>query len=178
MEAYKPYLDNLMANGVAETGYILSRDGVILATSLPIKELPKYDFKIEDEKNPSITHDIIVDERVSLLEAVANNGVAKQKYGVRLYNQKYYPTRSNEDPEYPILYFRKVVKSLSVGSWRSLHRPDQANHCDRYLQHWKQDVQRSRSESRRTQQASREDRCRLPCCRLLNVMIAKIPVSQ
>lgn len=37
MDAYKPYLDYLLAGAVCETAYILSTDGVICATNLPIK---------------------------------------------------------------------------------------------------------------------------------------------
>lgn len=37
MEAYKPYIDYIMAGGVAETAYILSKEGVICGTSLAIR---------------------------------------------------------------------------------------------------------------------------------------------
>lgn len=37
MEAYKPYLDYILAGKVAETAYILSNQGVVCATNLPIK---------------------------------------------------------------------------------------------------------------------------------------------
>ena len=88
MEAYKPYLEYLTNGGVSETAYILSKEGAICATNLPIQQLPQYNFDLEDE-NGKVTP-IIVDERVSLLEALANNGVPKRPEGIRLYNQKYY----------------------------------------------------------------------------------------
>jgi hypothetical protein len=37
MEAYKPYVDYIIAGGVAETAYLLSREGAICGTNLPIK---------------------------------------------------------------------------------------------------------------------------------------------
>ena len=42
MEAYKPYVDYIMAGNVAETAYILSKEGAICATSLPIQQMPQY----------------------------------------------------------------------------------------------------------------------------------------
>jgi hypothetical protein len=42
MEGYKPYIDYLMAGKVAETAYILSANGTLCGTNLPIKELPRY----------------------------------------------------------------------------------------------------------------------------------------
>lgn len=43
MAAYKPYIDYILAGGVAETAYILSKQGVICGTNLPnLKELPRY----------------------------------------------------------------------------------------------------------------------------------------
>lgn len=107
MEAYKPYVDYILAQGVAETAYILSHEGVICATNLPIKEMPRYEFEIEDEKDPNIKHKIVVDERLNLLEALANNGVCKNKAGIRLYNQKYYTTRAATEPLH-VLYLKKV----------------------------------------------------------------------
>ncbi len=89
MEAYKPYLDYITSGTVAETAYILSREGAICATNLPIQQLPQYNFDLEDDKG-QVTK-IIVDERVNLLEAIGNKGVAKHPEGIRLYNQKYYP---------------------------------------------------------------------------------------
>lgn len=44
MEAYKPYVDYLTNSGVCETAYILSREGAICATNLPIQQLPQYNF--------------------------------------------------------------------------------------------------------------------------------------
>lgn len=97
MEAYKPYLDYITAGGVAETAYILSREGAICGTTLAIKEMPRYEFDLVDENNPDVTHKIVVDERVNLLEALSNHGVAKHKAGLRLYNQKYYTVRFDAD---------------------------------------------------------------------------------
>lgn len=48
MEAYKPYVDYILASGVAETAYILSHEGAICATNLPIQQLPQYNFDLED----------------------------------------------------------------------------------------------------------------------------------
>jgi hypothetical protein len=71
-EAYKPYIDYILAGNVAETAYIITHEGAICGTNLPIKEFPRYEFALEDEKNPSITHKIVVDERLNLLEALKN----------------------------------------------------------------------------------------------------------
>lgn len=61
MEAYLPYLNYLTSGKVAETAYILSREGAICATTLPIKQMPQYNFALEDEKDPNIKHNIVVD---------------------------------------------------------------------------------------------------------------------
>jgi hypothetical protein len=106
-EAYKPYVDYILNGGVAETAYIISHQGAICATNLPIQQFPAYNFKIEDEKDPNILHDVVVDERVNLLEALSNKGVTKNKAGIRLYNQKYYPVRYDEDSS--TLYLKKVL---------------------------------------------------------------------
>jgi hypothetical protein len=68
--------------------------------------LPSYNFELEDENDPDKKHNVVVDERANLLEALANNGVAKNKAGIRLYNQKYYTVRT--DPESGTLYLKKV----------------------------------------------------------------------
>jgi len=106
MEAYKPYVDYITAGGVAETAYILSKEGAICGTNLPIQALPQYNFELEDEQDPSKTHNIVVDERVNLLEAINNKGVPKNKAGIRLYNQKYYTVNYDEDTKN--LYLKKV----------------------------------------------------------------------
>lgn len=93
--AYQPYLDYITNGGVAETAYLTTHEGAILATNLPIKEFPKYNFQLEDEKDPNIKHNVVVDERTNLLEALANHGVSKNKAGIRLYNQKYYTVRED-----------------------------------------------------------------------------------
>lgn len=108
MEAYKPYVDYILAQGVAETAYILSHEGAICATNLPIKEMPRYEFELEDEKDPNVKNKIVVDERLNLLEALANKGVTKNKAGIRLYNQKYYTTHA-ETEGILTLYLKKVL---------------------------------------------------------------------
>lgn len=104
--AYQPYVDYILSGGVAETAYILTHQGAICATNLPIQQLPAYNFQLEDENDPNVKHNVVVDERTNLLEALANNGVAKNKAGIRLYNQKYYPVRADE--ENSTLYLKKV----------------------------------------------------------------------
>ena len=109
MEAYKPYVDYILKGGVAESAYILSKHGVICGTNMPIKELPKYEFQMEDPMDPNKKNKIIIDERPILLEALANNGVAKHIAGVRLYNQKCYfvNTHAGVSDKYPIFYYKK-----------------------------------------------------------------------
>lgn len=46
MEAYQQYINTILASGVAETAYIIAKNGAICATNLPIKELPTYNFQI------------------------------------------------------------------------------------------------------------------------------------
>lgn len=106
MEAYKPYIDYIMAGGVAESAYILSRQGQVCGSSLNIKEMPRYEFDLEDEKDPNKKHKIVVDERANLLEALENNGVPKSKAGIRIYNQKYYTAHWDNDTK--TLYLKKV----------------------------------------------------------------------
>jgi hypothetical protein len=48
MEAYKPYVDYILAGKVAETAYILTHEGAICATNLPITQMPAYNFQLED----------------------------------------------------------------------------------------------------------------------------------
>ena len=105
--AYKPYVDYILAGGVAETAYIISHEGAICATNLPITQFPAYNFQIEDEKDPNVFHNIVVDERVNLIEALTNNGVPMSKAGIRLYNQKYYTVRYDEENN--SLYLKKVL---------------------------------------------------------------------
>jgi hypothetical protein len=66
--------------------------------------MPRYEMEIEDANGK--TSKVVVDERVSLVEALANKGVSKQPYGIRIYNQKYYPV--NFDAEKGTLYLKKV----------------------------------------------------------------------
>lgn len=96
-EIYKQYVDYITAGGVAETAYLVARNGAICATNLPIQTFPVYNFEIEDEKDPSIKKPIVVNEGEILLEAVAHQGRPKHPAGIRLYNQKYYLARY--DPE-------------------------------------------------------------------------------
>lgn len=77
MDAYKPYVDYITNGGVAETAYIVTLAGQICATNLPIKEFPKYNFQLEDEKDPNVKHNVVVDEKTNLLSAIQNNGVCK-----------------------------------------------------------------------------------------------------
>ena len=115
MEAYKQYVDYIIAGGVAETAYILAlANGQICGTNLPIKQMPKYEFELEDDKDPSKTHKVVVDERVNLLDAIAHDGVCKQPTGIRLYNQKYYLSHFDlKDPKNKagpkIIYLKKVT---------------------------------------------------------------------
>lgn len=104
--AYKPYVDYLLNGSVAETAYIISHEGAICGTNLPIQQFPSYNFQLEDEKDPNVKHNIVVDERANLIEALNNKGVAKNKAGIRLYNQKYYPVRYDEESK--TLYLKKV----------------------------------------------------------------------
>jgi hypothetical protein len=48
MEAYKPYIDYMTNGGVAETVYMLSRQGAICGTNLPIQAMPQYNFDLVD----------------------------------------------------------------------------------------------------------------------------------
>jgi hypothetical protein len=66
--------------------------------------MPRYEMEVEDASGKVVK--TIVDERVSLLEALNNKGVSKQPYGIRIYNQKYYPV--NFDAEKGTLYLKKV----------------------------------------------------------------------
>lgn len=106
-EAYKPYVDYILAGGVAETAYIISHAGAICATNLPIQQFPAYNFQIEDEEDPNVKHNIVVDERSNLIQALGNAGRCKNKAGIRLYNQKYYPVRFDEESQ--TLYLKKVI---------------------------------------------------------------------
>lgn len=123
MEAYKPYVEYILAGGVAETAYILSREGAICATNLPIQQLPQYNFELEDDKDPSKKYNVVVDERVNLLEAVANAGVAKHKEGIRLYNQKYYTVHYEAagSKAFATMYLKKVNCFIISGKRRSLY---------------------------------------------------------
>jgi hypothetical protein len=103
-------VDYILAGGVAETAYIISHQGAICGTNLPINQFPSYNFQIEDENDPKVLHNMVVDERVNLIEALSNKGVAKGKAGIRIYNQKYYPVRYDEENK--SLYLKKVLFPL------------------------------------------------------------------
>lgn len=156
MEAYKPYVDYILAGGVAETAYILSKEGAICATNLPIQSLPQYNFELEDDKDPNKKHQIVVDERVNLLEAIANQGVAKHKEGIRLYNQKYYTVRYEPagSKNFDSLYLKKVNCFITIVKRRSMHLCYKEFHLDRNIQHWNEDAKWSCSKSRRIEQES------------------------
>lgn len=104
--AYKPYVDYITNGGVAETAYLITHEGAICATNLPIQNFPSYNFALEDEEKEGVTHNVVVDERSNLLEALHNKGVCKNKAGIRIYNQKYYPVNYDEDQG--TLYLKKV----------------------------------------------------------------------
>lgn len=70
MEAYKPYVDFVMASGCCETAYILTTHGQLCGTNLPIDKLPSYEFDLEDEKDPNKKNKIVVDEKANLLDAL------------------------------------------------------------------------------------------------------------
>lgn len=49
------------------------------------------------------------------MEALANNGVAKHKEGIRLYNQKYYTVSfdpAGKDKAFTSLYLKKVINFI------------------------------------------------------------------
>lgn len=106
-QAYKPYVDYLTAGGVAETAYIVSKQGAICATNLPIAQFPAYNFEIEDDKDPNKKHNIVVNEGANLLDAMAHKGRPKCPADIRLYNQKYYTVRFDEEAN--LLYLKKVI---------------------------------------------------------------------
>lgn len=39
---YEDYIDFIMAGNIAETAYVLSLDGTICGTNLPIVQMPRY----------------------------------------------------------------------------------------------------------------------------------------
>lgn len=106
MEAYKPYVEFLTAGNVAETAYILSKEGAICGTNLPVQQMPQYEFDLVDAENPDKTHKVVVDEKTNLLDALSNKGVCKNPAGIRLYNQKYYTVHYDEETK--VLYLKKV----------------------------------------------------------------------
>lgn len=106
-EAYKPYIDYMTNGGCAETAYIVAKNGALLATNLPIQQFPSYNFAIEDEKDPNVTHNIVVEEGKNFLDAVEHKGVCGHPAGIRLYNQKYYTVHYDEAEQ--TLYLKKVT---------------------------------------------------------------------
>ena len=105
-EAYKPYVDYLTAGGVAETAYLVAKNGAILGTNLPIQQFPSYEFDQEDEENPDKTTKIVVDEGKNFIDAMEHKGRTSHPAGLRLYNQKYYTVRYDEEDH--LLYLKKV----------------------------------------------------------------------
>jgi len=152
-EAYKPYIDYLIAGGVTETAYMVAKNGAILATNLPITAFPAYNFEIEDEQDPTKTHNIVVEEGKNLIDAMEHNGVTTHPAGIRLYNQKYYTVRYDDNDH--LLYLKKVGTCFHVGARRSLRGHHQELLHHRYLQHPEQNGKRSPPEPRRAQQESR-----------------------
>lgn len=128
MDAYKPYVEYITAGNVAETAYILSKEGAICGTNLPIEAMPAYNFELEDENDPNVKHQVVVDEKNNLLEALQNHGVCKHKAGIRLYNQKYYTV--HYDGENQTLYLKKVFPDYIVGKRWSLYCFNQELHPD------------------------------------------------
>ena len=104
--AYKPYIDYLTAGGVAETAYLVAKNGAILGTNLPIKAFPAYNFDLEDANDPTKTNTIVVDEGKNFIDAMEHKGVATHPAGIRLYNQKYYTVNYDEEDHH--LYLKKV----------------------------------------------------------------------
>jgi hypothetical protein len=68
--------------------------------------MPRYEFNQQEESDPNKSHKVIVEEGPTLVEALANKGVAKRPYGIRIYNQKYFPVRYDEESQ--TLYLKKV----------------------------------------------------------------------
>jgi hypothetical protein len=104
-------VDYITAGGVAETAYIVAKNGAICATNLPIQAFPAYNFELEDESDPNLKKNVVVSEGEILLEAVANKGRPKHPAGIRLYNQKYYTVRFDEENN--TVYLKKVRLALS-----------------------------------------------------------------
>jgi len=53
-----------------------------------------------------------------LLEAISNEGVAKNKAGIRLYNQKYYTTHYDYDKKSPDDFKKIYLKKVKVHLFR------------------------------------------------------------
>jgi hypothetical protein len=119
---------------------------------MPIKEMPRYEMDLEDEKDPKKMNKVLVDEKANLLEALENNGVSKSAAGIRLYNQKYYSV--HWDDETKTMYLKKVNCALNSGKRRRLRLHDQELHSDRHLQCHDQNAQRCATEPRGAQQES------------------------
>ncbi len=85
---YQGYVDNLMAQAVCETAYLISHQGAICATNLPIQAFPSYDFDLVDENDN--TTKVVIDECKNLVDALEHKGRTSHPAGVRIYNQKFY----------------------------------------------------------------------------------------
>ena len=104
MADYKGYIDYITAGGMAETAYMISHEGAICGTNLPIQAFPSYEFDLEDDNGK--VNKIVVDERVNLIDALNKQGVCPHAAGIRLYNQKYY--LSHYDGDNNTYYLKKV----------------------------------------------------------------------
>lgn len=104
---YKGQIDYIMSGGVAESAYMLSREGAFCAASLDIKEMYRYEMEVEDNDKPEVMHKIVMDERAAIMDAIAHEGVCKLPGGLRLCNQKYYSV--HPDLEKETYYFKKVI---------------------------------------------------------------------
>jgi hypothetical protein len=51
MDTYKPYVDYIIGGGAAESAYILTLQGQLCGTNIPIKEMPRYEVEMENEKD-------------------------------------------------------------------------------------------------------------------------------
>ena len=105
-EAYKGYIDYITAGGVAETAYIVAKNGALCASNLPIQAFPSYEFDMEDENDPSKTNKIVVDEGKNFIDAMEHQGRTSHPAGLRLYNQKYYFVCYDEVDKH--IYLKKV----------------------------------------------------------------------
>lgn len=103
---YMGHINYITAGKVAESAYMLSREGAFCASSLGIQEMYRYEFEVEDNEKEGVMHKIVMDERLAVMDAIANEGVCKLPGGLRLCNEKYYSV--HPDLEKQSYYFKKV----------------------------------------------------------------------